>query len=324
MKIGTIMTVAGAGLMALAAEAQTIRHGPPIRFSAPKSDTVGTNLNQFTDKARNNLRRLEEELSQPLDVFRQQDSARPMAAPLPRPPAGPVIQNKRIRELLDKKNNWVFMSPEDQVTGLTAEEIFGLTELDETGGPKARATSLERYNERLDRERIGSTNGVTSDGIGRWASEAPWRMQADEENQPRNPVQARLMDSERALQDLLKTPPNLSFLPEIRPRSSYADPLAPNPVKTTEKSWEQKAQEARLEQFRQMIQPETPKPASLPGLASGGSAGSSFTPLPSSSPAGATTVTPHWAEPKPATPSASSAGQKPFATGLKEMPRRKF
>jgi hypothetical protein len=315
------MTLAGLCLMALAAEAQPARHGPPIRFSDPKKDTVSTNLNQFADKVRSNLRRLDEELSQPLEVFRL-PAAESTPQPLTRPPAGPPIQSQRIRELLDKKKNWVFTAPEDDVAGLTGEEMLGVPQLDEDGRPKARTSSLEKFYQKLERDQAGPTNRASSDGLGRTLDGDARSTRAEDDESPRNPVQARILESERGLQKLFKTDSGPKYFPEIQAQTTIRDLFAPNPEPARE-SWEQKAQQLRLDQFRQMMQPEPPRSS---GLAGGNSPAAGFTPssLPTAGSLSSAASGPGWSQPQPASATPASPVRPTFASPLPELPRRKF
>ena len=111
------------GLLVCSAQAGGKERGRPIEFSEPRSDEVTTNLHQLTSK-KDGLRQLEEDLYKPLQSFTPKSSLEGVVAPPPRPPAAPVIQSKRAKELLERRKNWVFMSPEDLLAGPTVEEIL--------------------------------------------------------------------------------------------------------------------------------------------------------------------------------------------------------
>src|SRR5512147_1595955 len=106
------VTLAVTGLLVSSAYAADRQRGRPIEFSAPKSDEVTTNLHQLTSK-KDGLKQLEEDLYKPLRSFTPKSSLEGVVAPPARPPSPPVIQNKRVKELLERRKNWVFMTPKD-------------------------------------------------------------------------------------------------------------------------------------------------------------------------------------------------------------------
>lgn len=103
-------------------EAQPIRRGPPIQFSEPQNDLLITNANRLprSDQPES---RLSEELQRRASPFQQLgDPLRP--GWLPRPPAGPLIQSARVRELLERQRMRDAQSgadPLNQVRGLDGE-----------------------------------------------------------------------------------------------------------------------------------------------------------------------------------------------------------
>ncbi len=128
------------------------QRGRPIEFSDPGSKQIVTNLNQLSIK-RGGLRELEEDLYKPLLNFSPSSSLDGVVAPPVRTSPPPRIQSKKARELLERNRNWFLNSPEDLTTGPTAEDIFNLPEYEKDGKEKKEKSSIERYYERLDRER---------------------------------------------------------------------------------------------------------------------------------------------------------------------------
>lgn len=128
--------------------------GKTIEFSEPKSPEVLTNLNELGSR-KDSLRQLEEDLYRPLQGFSPRSSLDGVFAPPARPPGAPVIQSKRVRELLERRKNWIFMTPEDLTMELTPEEIFKLPQYGEDGQEQKRGPSLERYYQNMERRRAG-------------------------------------------------------------------------------------------------------------------------------------------------------------------------
>ena len=242
---------------------QPVHRGPAIRFSDAKDDTVSTNVSALTDRSRDNLKRLEEHLNRP---FQPMGGGAEFGGGLgvTQPPAGPMIQSKKIRELLDRKNNWAFAKPEDQMKDLSGDELLNTPQLEDQGNDKSEKTVIEQW---LTQRDATSTNG-TADGI--WGSRD--RQDEFEPNQeftdPRqNAVRKGLSQTEQSLrllvnQEAEKISPDFgqdSVMPDLFDTKSAS-------------SWQTRAQEIRMDQFKQSLQAELPQPASLNvlGTPSGG------------------------------------------------------
>ena len=126
--------------------------GRSIEFSAPRSDEVTTNLHQLTSK-KDSLRQLEEDLYKPLQSFAPRGSLDGVIAPPVRPPSTTVIQSKRAKELLERRKNWIFMTPEDLMNGPTTEQLLKTPEYGADGKEKEERPAFERYYERLGEKR---------------------------------------------------------------------------------------------------------------------------------------------------------------------------
>ena len=158
-----LVAVAASGLLLCSAHAGGKEHGRPIEFSEPKSDEVTTNLHQLTSK-KDGLKQLEEDLYKPLQMFAPKSSLDGVVAPPVRPPAGSVIQSKRAKELLERRKNWIFMTPEDMLAGPTVEEILKSPQYDTTGREKKELQPIEQYYRRLAAKRLsGNTLAQSTD-----------------------------------------------------------------------------------------------------------------------------------------------------------------
>lgn len=250
-----------AAVMAAPAPAQpAARRGSPIRFSAPRQDAATTNLNEFTDASRDNLRKLEEDLGQPLRLLGRTPGTEIFGS-RPLPPPGPMIQSKRIRELLDRRKNWVFDTPENQVLGLTGEEMMNLPEMDEQGRDKSKIPVFERFYENLAREREGGTDRAFG------GSESRSTMDEAAGRRPfggseTGPAQDRSDREGLSLPNVFRSDVfEAGVSPGLNRSPTMPDLFNPPP----QSAWQVKAQESRLQQFKQMIQPDTPK-VNSPGL----------------------------------------------------------
>jgi hypothetical protein len=144
---------------ALVANAQTAakERGRPIEFSVPKSGEISTNLHELTSK-KDSLKQLEEDLYKPLESFRPESSLDGVIVPPPRSPSAPPIQSKRVKELLERRKNWVFMSPEDLVSSPSAEDVLKTPQIGPDGQEKRELPPLVRYYRRLSNKQAELNN----------------------------------------------------------------------------------------------------------------------------------------------------------------------
>jgi hypothetical protein len=149
-----VAAAALSGLLLCSAHAGGKERGRSIDFSESRSDEVTTNLHLLTSK-KDSLKQWEEDLYQPLHSFAPKSSLEGVVAPPARPPAGSVIQNKRVKELLERRKNWVFMTPEDLLAAPTVEEILQAPPDPATGPDKKELPPLERYYQRLAARQSG-------------------------------------------------------------------------------------------------------------------------------------------------------------------------
>lgn len=130
------------------------RRGEAIVFSGTVTDSTSTNLTLKNPKA--GLKSLEEDIKKPFDLFDRGDDL-PGFHPLPvvRPP--PMVERtKRSQELLQRKED-AFFDIGNEEDKARAEDPYSID-------PEKRKlrSPLERYYERLDRERGGVTNQLKS------------------------------------------------------------------------------------------------------------------------------------------------------------------
>jgi hypothetical protein len=73
-----------------------------------------------------------------------------------------VIQSKRVKELLERRKNWVFMSPEDMLAMPTVEDVLKTPQFGPDGKEKQELPALERYYQRLGNKRLGVEDPLQS------------------------------------------------------------------------------------------------------------------------------------------------------------------
>jgi hypothetical protein len=153
----------------LPAMAQGIpNRGRSIQFSDPRVEVVTSNLNEAAISKKISLRKIDEQFKAPFDLFDAQNTGIGSQIDPGSSYRPPVLSTKSLREILEKRKEqeqWIFGSPEElEAQRLTAERMLGLTEYDETGmNRESQHSPLQKYWDRIERERQGQTNRVSGD-----------------------------------------------------------------------------------------------------------------------------------------------------------------
>jgi len=134
------------GICAAMSMGEVRAQGQAIEFSSPRDAAVTANL----------LEQLgQDPVSKPLDdPFRAPAPVMPQSSlqgavmrQEPRANQQPAL-TQRQRDELERKRNWVFMKPEDMISGITEEDIFNLKKLDALSDPDKNLTPMELYYQR--------------------------------------------------------------------------------------------------------------------------------------------------------------------------------
>ena len=147
------------GWISVHAQESAPRQSQPILFSEPKGATVSSNLDLIATK-KAPLRNLEDDLKRPLKLFDAANSLSGAPVPPQRLAPPPTLNNRRVRELLEKREEWLFETPQDRDEALLTDDRLTTSESDLTGEGSRKQTSLERFYDRLERARVASTNQV--------------------------------------------------------------------------------------------------------------------------------------------------------------------
>ncbi len=122
-------------------------HRRSLELSEPTGqDAAITNLNQLTGHS--GLRQLEDELSKSLQPFSSRGSLDGVMAPRYVPPT-PIIRSRKLKEELERRQNWMYLSPDDLLPGVDDPELLKLP--DGTDEQKKKSP-LEQFYERLEKE----------------------------------------------------------------------------------------------------------------------------------------------------------------------------
>ena len=127
-----------------AAQRSTNRPLQPILFSTPASDTASTNTPSLSPQPSQSL-----DFGSKVKAPSEVDFSGPVVeTPLPASPAAVARNDASLtQELLDRRKNWLLLTPAEILGVDTPEKILGIREHDEFGRPKS-STAVERYLER--------------------------------------------------------------------------------------------------------------------------------------------------------------------------------
>lgn len=135
--------------------------GNAIIFSAPKSDTVSSNLNELRPP-NSPFREMESTLKKPFEMFEPNkpgQSSYPASRGMPIP-RQPEVKRRTEKEMLNQRAEEMFLEP-GLHAGETDDDLYNSTErLGDLAGQKPK-TALDRYYDRLDRV---MTNRASGDG----------------------------------------------------------------------------------------------------------------------------------------------------------------
>ena len=196
--------------------------GRSIEFSAPNSDEVTTNLHQLTSK-KDSLKQLEEDLYKSVQTFAPKSSLDGVVAPPARTPAGPVIPNKRVKELLERRKNWAFVNPKDLMSGPTVEEILKVPEYGADGQEKKSVSLVEQYYEQLGAKRAGGTGSSPPKDDGRFGAPNKSKPRDDPAARDDADLPAGLRKSEQDLKKFFESDPGDGGLVPTPARKPFSD-----------------------------------------------------------------------------------------------------
>src|SRR5258707_6238413 len=149
-----LLILAALGLSELltgSVRAQSQQPTRKIELSEPASKETANDLNQLAAK-QDGRKRLEEDLLKPRHLFPDSSLDGVFVPPMQAPSKPSAIPSKRMQEQLERRKNWVFMSPDDLTSAPTPEELLGVPEYDQDGLEKKSLSPLERYYKSLERE----------------------------------------------------------------------------------------------------------------------------------------------------------------------------
>ena len=235
-----VLPLAAAVLVAaFSAQAQraALRPGQSILFSSPESDTVFSNMPSLSPEPPESL-----DFGNTLQAPPPLDFSGP-AVDTPLPVGAPVVSRAealRMQDLLDRRKNWMLLTPAEILGATTPEKILGIQEHDAAGRPK-NLTALERYTERQNQPPPADTN---TNAFPTWNF-------SDKQPDMLNSIPGGLGSPNNMASSLLNpVPDNRTFAGQNGNNnwSKLFGSPPPSPVVTV-------AQQTDMERFRQLLKP---------------------------------------------------------------------
>lgn len=159
-QLGVAFALIATCLPGFAADEPAPKSSVPLIFSAPRSDAVSSNLNRLGTKSAP-LKDLESGLKKPFEIFDPKSVQRDLRGPInytPQPPAAPVLNNRKLKDLLDKRAEDHYLLREDDKTALERDDPFQSNEQPLGASGRRSKTSLDRYYDRVEQSGMTGTN----------------------------------------------------------------------------------------------------------------------------------------------------------------------
>jgi hypothetical protein len=210
------------GLLLCRASAQDKPKGQEPEFSEHNSGAVTTNLLQL-GTGRNGLRQLEDEVDRSFQTFSPKSSLEGALAPPMRPvlPPSSPAQNKRLREMRERQQQWIFMTPEELAAPPGAEDLLNLPEYGPDGKEKVKLSPMDRFYENLLYPQAnGKKSNKEKDPLG---PSKRFGKDDDEANSLNDALPGGISESERALKKLLGLDPARSAPTPAPARNPFSD-----------------------------------------------------------------------------------------------------
>ena len=249
-----LAALASAVVFSAQAQYPESRQGQPIIFSSPQNDDVGSNMPSLSPKPPGALS-LEDTVQAPAKFsFNGPPTIGPLPAVVPTISLAEVAQRQ---DMLDRRNNWLLLTPAEILGLATPEKILGISERDAFGQPK-NSTAMERYTERQNLLLAPRTNAFQTD-----RSSPAWDFLSDRRSAS-NTFNSSWRNPENAVNPLFPSGSDRDILGRRNEDRSWAKLFsqpAPTPTPTPTP-----AQLADMERFRQLLNPgmSTAEPAANP------------------------------------------------------------
>jgi len=216
-----------------------------------KSGNVITNVPSFKPK-QNGLKQLEQDLFRPFETIAPKgslDGAYVPAMPEPQPNT-PNFQSKRAKELLERRRDWAFETPEEILATSSSDDSMNRRDKAKQSEDKSELSPIERFYERLyskdkkDSSRKGNKRNELSD------SPKPGDLSNDREADDDADLPLGVRETQREMRKLL-APKGRKEDSSLEPRNAFSDVfgLAKKPPTRDEMEF----QKERMDRYKQLL-----------------------------------------------------------------------
>ncbi len=248
--------VAGVAVCHAQTEGKTT-HGRELELTEPMAKEAITNLNQLSGHS--SLRQLEDDLSKSLQPFAPKGSLDGVLAPQYVAPPRQIIRSQKLKDELEKRQNWMYLSPEDLLPGMDDADLLKLQDATDATGKKK--TPLEQFYDRLEREQKGGTKSKLSSDDDPLSTKDPLRDDSDSMDDSKLP--GRIRDTAQNLRKLLSQDNGLERYSDGNGRSSLSDFFGLGVAKVPTKE-EIEKHKAYMDEFRKLLDGPTPVGSPMP------------------------------------------------------------
>ena len=252
LKRGLPLAAALVAVFSVQAQHAAFRPGQSILFSSPESDTVFSNMPSLSPKPPESLDFGNTLQAPPSFNFSGPSVDTPLLVGVP---VFSPAEALRMQELLDRRKNWMLLTPAEIIGATTPEKLLGIQERDAAGRPK-NLTALERYTERQNQTPPVNTN----------ANAFPTWNFSDQQPDTLNSIPGGLGSPNNMAGSLLNPAPDNQIFAGQNGNNNWSKLLgspSPSPVVTL-------AQQMDMDRFRQLLQPgsSSTAAAATPSLSS--------------------------------------------------------
>lgn len=243
--------------------------GQPIEFSKPDIPLVTTNLQPSTPTKLDETFLKQRGFLGAGSKFAapEVDAGVGMGRRLPVPAFISPDQRNRVREYLERRRNWVYLTAEELGLLWTTEEKLGLSRLEQTPSRAQNESVIGRFYQRLKQESEARTGQVLPDLIGENAT-----LDFNAETSVKSPIVRKLDEVEQNLQNLFKSQPAGDLLPMPEQKNSFSV-FEEQPWTMTIPTQADLDRKSRLDEFKRLLEPAQAPAAVSPRSSPVGSLG---------------------------------------------------
>jgi hypothetical protein len=223
---------------------------------------VTTNSSSFKPK-QNGLKQLEQDLFRPFETLAPKGSldgafVPSMQAPQP---AAPSVQSKRAKEMLERRRDWVFETPEEILAGPSSDDKWNRRDQDKESDDRLKLSPLERFYDRLYNKEKKGPKGNKLDKLSdsRKSGILPDDSEADDDAD----LPLGMRETQREMRKLLAPKDRKEGSSSEPSRDGFSDIFGLG--KNTRSHEELEMQKERMDRYRELVGlPVTPRLASDP------------------------------------------------------------